>query len=142
MAATNNWLLISERRINSICIGSISERRINSICIGSRTLHVMWSTWATFRLSQQGRNMPLHLGEVLAIEDRLAQPLSWVTSFSLPHDNLGVWERGFGQVVTQLHQLSGPISPTCDRYVQYLLTGTNPSSLTDTGEGYHTENSE
>jgi hypothetical protein len=26
-------------------------------------------------------------------------------------------------------RLTGPISPTCDRYVQYLLTGTNPSVL-------------
>jgi hypothetical protein len=47
----------------------------------------------------------------------------------LPHNSLGVGERGFGQVVTQLHQLTGPISPACDRYVRYLLTGTNPSVL-------------
>jgi hypothetical protein len=26
-------------------------------------------------------------------------------------------------------RLTGPISPACDRYVQYLLTGTNPSVL-------------
>jgi hypothetical protein len=26
-------------------------------------------------------------------------------------------------------KLTGPISPTCDRYVQYLLTVTNPSTL-------------
>jgi hypothetical protein len=30
-------------------------------------------------------------------------------------------------VVTQLYQLTGPISPACDRYVQYLLMGINPS---------------
>jgi hypothetical protein len=47
----------------------------------------------------------------------------------LPHDSLGVGERGFGQVVTQLHQLIGPITPACDWYVQYLLTGTNPLVL-------------
>jgi hypothetical protein len=34
--------------------------------------------------------MPQHLGEVLVIEDRLAQPSSWTTSFPLPHDSLGV----------------------------------------------------
>jgi hypothetical protein len=73
--------------------------------------------------------MPLHPGEVLATEDRLAQPLSWVTSFPLPHDSLGVGERDFGQVITQLHSLTGPISPACDRYVRYLLTGTNPLVL-------------
>jgi hypothetical protein len=65
----------------------------------------------------------------MATEDRLAQPSSWVTSFPLPHDNLGVGQKGFGQVVTQIHQITGPISPACDRYVQYLLTGTNSSIL-------------
>jgi hypothetical protein len=29
----------------------------------------------------------------------------------------------------QTTRLTGPISPVCDRYVQYLLTGTNPSVL-------------
>jgi hypothetical protein len=47
----------------------------------------------------------------------------------LPHDSLGVGERGFGQVVTQIHQLIRPIIPACDRYVQYLLAGANPSVL-------------
>jgi hypothetical protein len=46
-----------------------------------------------------------------------------------PHDSHGVRERGFGQVVTELHQLTGPITPACDRYVQYLLVGTNPSDI-------------
>jgi hypothetical protein len=73
--------------------------------------------------------MPLHLGEVLAIEDRLTQLSSWVTSFPLPHDRLGVGESGFDQVVTQLHQLTGLITPACDRYVQYFLAGANPSVL-------------
>jgi hypothetical protein len=40
--------------------------------------------------------MLLYPREVLAIEDRLARPLSWVTSFFLPHDSLRVGERGFG----------------------------------------------
>jgi hypothetical protein len=47
--------------------------------------------------------MPLHPGEVLATEDRLTRPSSWVMSFPLPYDNLRVGERGFDQVVTQLH---------------------------------------
>jgi hypothetical protein len=71
----------------------------------------------------------LHPREVLATEDELARPLSWVTSSPLPHDSLGVGERGFSQVVTQLHQLNGPITPVCDQYVQYLLAGVNPSIL-------------
>jgi hypothetical protein len=44
--------------------------------------------------------MPLYPGEVFVTEDRLAQLSSWVTSFPLPHDSLGVGERGFGHVVT------------------------------------------
>jgi hypothetical protein len=67
--------------------------------------------------------------EVLAIEDRLARLSSWITSFPLPHDSLGVGDRGFSQVVIQLHQLIGPITPAYDRYVQYLLMRTNPSVL-------------
>jgi hypothetical protein len=61
--------------------------------------------------------MPLHPGEVLVTEERLARPSSWVTSFSLPHNSLRLGERGFDQVVTQLHQLTGPITLACDRYV-------------------------
>jgi hypothetical protein len=32
-------------------------------------------------------------------------------------------------MVTQLHQLIRPILPTCNQYIQYLLTGTNHSVL-------------
>jgi hypothetical protein len=71
----------------------------------------------------------LHPGEILATENRLTRPSFWVTLFPLPHDSLGVGGRGFGQVVTQLHQLTGPISTACNRYVRYLLTVTNPSVL-------------
>jgi hypothetical protein len=53
--------------------------------------------------------MPLHPEEVLSTEDRLARPSSRVTSFSVPHGSLGVGERGFNQVVTQLHQFTVPI---------------------------------
>jgi hypothetical protein len=73
------------------------------------------------------KDMPLHPEVVLATEDRLARPSPWVAS--LPHDSLGVWERGFDQVVTQLHQLTWPITSACDRYVQYLLVRPNPSVL-------------
>jgi hypothetical protein len=39
----------------------------------------------------------------------------------------GVGERGFDQVVTKLHQLTGPITSACDRY------------MTNTGGGYSLE---
>jgi hypothetical protein len=83
----------------------------------------------TFHWLSQSRNKPLHSEEVLAIKDRLTQPSSWVASFLLTCDSPGVEERSFSLMVTQLPQLTGPISPACDRYVQYLLTGANPSVL-------------
>jgi hypothetical protein len=83
----------------------------------------------TFHWLPRSRNRPLHPEEVLTIKNRLAQSSSWVTSSFLPCDSPGAGERGFGPMVTQLLQLTGPISPTCDRYVQYLLVGVNPSVL-------------
>jgi hypothetical protein len=46
-----------------------------------------------------------------------------------PSHNLGVGEKSFGQVVTQLYRFTGLISSACDQYVQYLLVGSNPSIL-------------
>jgi hypothetical protein len=73
--------------------------------------------------------MPLYPEEVLMTKDRLVRLSPWITSFLLPHDSLEVGERDFDQVVAQLHQLTGPITLACDRYVQYLLVRTNPSVL-------------
>jgi hypothetical protein len=83
----------------------------------------------TFHWLPRSQNRPLHPEEVLATKDRLAQPLSWVASFLLPCDSPEVGERGFGQMVTQLYQLTGFVSPACDRYVQYLLVGANRTVL-------------
>jgi hypothetical protein len=79
--------------------------------------------------------MLLHPEEVLVTKDGLARLSPWVTSLFIPHDSLGVGERCFGQVVTQLHQFTGPITLACDRYIQYLLTGANPSVLNQHGRG-------
>jgi hypothetical protein len=83
--------------------------------------------------------MPLHPKEVLVTKDGLAQPSYRATSFFHPYDGPGVGERDFSQVVTQLHQLTGPISPAYDQYVQYLLTGANPSILNQHTQGYSLE---
>jgi hypothetical protein len=69
--------------------------------------------------------------QVLASEDRLARPSSWVTSSFLPHNSLGVGGRCFSQMVTHLHHLNEPISPACDRYIQYWRPTHRP--LIDTG---------
>jgi hypothetical protein len=36
-----------------------------------------------------------------------------------------------------LHRFTGPITPACDQYVQYLLTGTNSSVLNRHRRGYN-----
>jgi hypothetical protein len=81
----------------------------------------------------------LHPKEVLTIEDRLARPLSWVTSFPLPHECLGVRERYFSQVVTQIHQLIGSIYKHAIGTFNVCLRGLTNRSLTDTGGGYNVE---
>jgi hypothetical protein len=121
--ATNKRLLISESRGDS------------NWCTPYRGKPDQHTTYAShssprkpdicFHWLPQSQNRPLHPEEVLATKDRLTQPSSRVTSFLLPCDSPGVGERGFGPMVTQLHQLTRPISPACDRYVQYLLAGVN-----------------
>jgi hypothetical protein len=81
--------------------------------------------------------MPLHIEEILVTKDRLAQPSPWVTLFFLPHDSLGVGERGFGQVITQLHQLTRPIYQHVNDTFNACSWGPTYRSLTDTGGGYN-----
>jgi hypothetical protein len=75
----------------------------------------------------------------LATKDRLARPSAWANSILLPRNNLVVGERRFGQVVTWLHRFTGPMTPTCDQYVQYLLAGPTHQFLIDTDESYNLE---
>jgi hypothetical protein len=89
----------------------------------------------TFHWLPRSQNRPLHPEEILAPKDRLVRPSSWVASFLLPCDSPGVGERGFSPMATQLHQLTGPITPACDRYVQYLFTGVNRTVLNRHSQG-------
>jgi hypothetical protein len=137
MTITNKRLLISESRGNSnrctpyrgkpeqhVTYASHSSPRTPGVCF-------LWAVLIrdNFHWLPRSWNRPLHPEEVLTTEDKLAQPSSWVVSFFLPCDSPGVGERGFSPMVTQLLQLIGPISPACDRYVQNLLPGANPSVL-------------
>jgi hypothetical protein len=140
----NKRLLIFENHGDSNrctpCRGKIDQHATyfsRLIHVWCQTIYLPWSTYATFHRSPQGWNRSLHPEEVLVTKDRLARPLPWVTSFFLPHDSLRVGERGFGQMVTQLHQLTGSITPACDQYVQYLLTGANPLVLNRHRCGYN-----
>jgi hypothetical protein len=91
----------------------------------------------TFYWLPWSRNKPLHLKEDLTTKDRLIQLSYWAVSFFLSCDNPRVGERSFYPMVTQLLQLTGPISPACDQYVQYLLAGVNPSVFNRHRWGYN-----
>jgi hypothetical protein len=70
--------------------------------------------------------------------------LAWFLScrailFPLPHDNLGVVERGFSQVVTQLHQLTGLIYQHAIGTFNTCSQRPTHRSLTDTCGGYNFE---
>jgi hypothetical protein len=96
-----------------------------------------FSYMTIFHWLPRSRNKPLHPEKVLTANDRLVQPSSRVASLFLSCDSPGVGERDFGPMVTQLLQLTEPISSAYDRYIQYLLAGPTHRSLTDTGGGYN-----
>jgi hypothetical protein len=73
------------------------------------------------------------------LDPRLARPSSCATSFPLPHDSLGVGKRGFGQVVTQLHQHTSPIYQHVISTFNAYSRGPTYQSLTDIGGGYNLE---
>jgi hypothetical protein len=128
MTVTNKRLLISESHGDSNrctpCRGKQAVTPAHARLIYAFYRQSPYVT--TFHWLTQSRNKPLHPKEVLTTKDRLTQPSSWVASFSLPCNSPGLGERGFGPMVTQLLQFTGPISPVCDRYIQYLLAGANP----------------
>jgi hypothetical protein len=92
---------------------------------------------ATFRLVPTRSKQTPTPDEILAITDRLAQPSPWVTSSFLPYDCLSVGERGFGQVVTQLHRLTGPIYQHAIGTFNTSSRGSTHRSLTETSGGYN-----
>jgi hypothetical protein len=71
------------------------------------------------------------------IKDRLTRSSPWFTSFFLSHDNLRVGERGFDQVVTQLHQFTRPIYQHAIGMFNACSRGATHRSLTDTGRVYN-----
>jgi hypothetical protein len=64
--------------------------------------------------------------------DTTSSPTKWSTglppSFS-PNTVIEAVMKSKHLLTNKLHQFAGPITPTCDWYVQYLLTEANPSVL-------------
>jgi hypothetical protein len=92
---------------------------------------------ATFRIVPTRSKQALTPERNLGDQGRLTQPSSWITSFSLPRDGLRGGERGFDQVITQLHQLTRPIYQHAIGTFNTCSWGPTHRSLTDTGGGYN-----
>jgi hypothetical protein len=89
---------------------------------------------ATYASHSSPRTSGVHFLWAVPVRDNLSLALTKSKHAPTPGGSLDnqrqtgpavVGERGFDLMVTQLHQLTGLISPVCDRYVQYLLAGVN-----------------
>jgi hypothetical protein len=132
MEATNKRLLISESRGDSNRYTPCREkprpirhvRFARQSTYARRTLPVVGPrTWQYFTLIQQNWTDSLLLRK--GAPDSTSQPV-WVVrgthlSFS-PKTAIELCRQ-------HATRLTGPISSVCDRYIQYLLMGTNPSFL-------------
>jgi hypothetical protein len=139
MTATNKWLLIYESYDDSNWCTPCRRKPDQHATRFSRSVHV-WSK--TIRISRGPHIATFH--EVVCSDGQIhcswekglptqstawrltdlrvcTQFLSWASHWSSGGKGTICW--------WQTTSLTGPITPTCDRYVQYLLTGANPSLL-------------
>jgi hypothetical protein len=72
--------------------------------------------------------------------DTTPSPTEWSAgpppSFS-PNTAIEAVLKAKHMLMNKLHQFTGPITPVCSQYVQYLLVRPTHRSLTDTGGGYN-----
>jgi hypothetical protein len=139
MTATNKRLLISESHGDSnrctLCRGKPDQHATYARC----TLPVgdprTWQPFARRRwiwidpTAPEKKWLPTQSTVRWLIDPRVhTQLLSWPSQ----------WSRGRKPSSCRwpTTRFIGPISPACDHYIQYLLTGANPSALTDT-DGAH-----
>jgi hypothetical protein len=149
MTARNKRLLISKSHGDSNRCTPCRGKPDQHVTHFSRSVHV-WSK--TVRISRDPHIATFHKivnndGQSHCLQEkglltqstarRLTDPrvrtqfLSWASHRS-----------GGGKVTLcwwQTTRLTGPITSACDRYVQYLLTGSTHRSLTDTGRSYSLE---
>jgi hypothetical protein len=137
MTATNKRLLISESRGDSNrctpCRGKSDQHATYASHSSSCTpgIRFLWAVPVHDNLSLA----PMKLKQTPTAErslgnQRLTDP-AVILGGLVPPPMRRPWvgERSFDIMFTQLHQLTGPISLACNRYVQYLLVGVNPSVL-------------
>jgi hypothetical protein len=104
----------------------------HSICVWSKTIHISRGSHITTLHETQTDLDRSHCSwekglPTQSIARQLTDP--WVRTQFLSRANQ--WNRGRKPSSCRWPhtKLTGPISPACDRYVQYLLMGANPSVL-------------
>jgi hypothetical protein len=139
MATMNKRVLISESHGDSnrctLCRGKpLPTRHVrfpHQSTYARRTLHVGGPrTWQPFTLTQQSWTdslLPRKKYSRLHLPARLSGPWD-PPQFLFQHSH---WSSALKPNICRQHatRFTGLISPACDQYVQYLLTGTNPSIL-------------
>jgi hypothetical protein len=119
-----------------------SIRHIRFLCQSTYTTHTLPTgsprMWQPFTPTQQSWTDSLLPRK--SAPDSTSQPV-WAVcgthlSFSL-HTAIEAMRLTQISVDEQATRLTGPISPACNQYVQYLLTGVNPSVLNRHRWGYN-----
>jgi hypothetical protein len=137
MTATNKWFLISESRGDSNrctpCRGKPDQQVTYASHSSPRTPDVRFLRTVPVRdnlslAPMKSKYVPIS-GRSLDNQRQTGPAVVLGDLIPPPCDSPGVGERGFGLMVTQLHQLTEHISPACNRYVQYLLAGINRTVL-------------
>jgi hypothetical protein len=139
MTVTNKWLLISESRGGSNwctpCRGKPDQhatRFPRSVRVWSKIIHIsrgphkatICKTSTNLDISHCSREKGL---PTQSIACWLTDPRVH-TQFLSQANQWSRWRKS-SSCRRPPTRLTGSISPTCDRYVQYLLTGANPSVL-------------
>jgi hypothetical protein len=138
MAATNNWLLISESHVDSNrctpCRGKIRSTRHILFHASPHTSGVHFLRVVPVRDNLS--HWPNRVGQIHCSREKVlpTPPLS-PAEWSVGPASVSLLTQPLKQCVKpniyrqQTSRFTEPISPACDRYVQYLPTGINPSVL-------------
>jgi hypothetical protein len=131
MTATNKRLLISESRGDSNRCTPWRRKPDQHVTRFPSSVRV-WSM--TIRISRD----PHRREEGLPTQSTApGRPIRRVVPNFFPTTVNGAVGKKSSFCWQPTNSLTGLISPACDRYVQYLLTGPTERSLIDTGEGYN-----
>jgi hypothetical protein len=139
LTATNKWLLIFESRDDSNRCTPCRENLIHMTHTLFTPVHLRHSYDSCGHSSYVVifHESSIVLDRVTAPKKRNSQlhPSTPADRSASPHPvslhltTNEVVEKVKHPLTNKLHWFTGPISPACDRYVQYLLTGVNPSVL-------------